>query len=189
MYFACLVGLVYLIHIVFPLHLSCYFFYICLNSFSAYLFLLTLSVSLFLHPASFYTLTRSLSLSLSLNHSNSFLLSYSLSLFLYQSLLLFLLSFHDSNFAPFSFSVSLPLITRLERYSETQGDKGSIEYHLWYPTPLCFNKSLLHAPTYLPTYLPTSVTRLGDLLDFGQLFKARGNNQFTQISRILRQFL
>ena len=34
-----------------------------------------------------------------------------------------------------------------------------------------------------------SVTRLGDLLDFGQLFKARGNNKFAQISHILRQFL
>ena len=34
-----------------------------------------------------------------------------------------------------------------------------------------------------------SVTRLGDLLNFGQLFKAFGNNQFVQISHILRQFL
>ena len=32
------------------------------------------------------------------------------------------------------------------------------------------------------TYLPASVTRLGDLLDFGQLFKACGNNEFAQIS-------
>ena len=35
----------------------------------------------------------------------------------------------------------------------------------------------------------TSVTRLGDLLDFGQVFKAFGNNKFAQISHILRQFL
>ena len=35
----------------------------------------------------------------------------------------------------------------------------------------------------------SSVTRLGDLMDFGQLFKAFGNNEFTQISKILRQFL
>ena len=35
----------------------------------------------------------------------------------------------------------------------------------------------------------TSVTRLGDILDFGQLFKAFGNNLFAQISHILRQFL
>ena len=35
----------------------------------------------------------------------------------------------------------------------------------------------------------SSVTRLGDLLDFGQLFKAVGSNQFTQISHILWQFL
>jgi len=34
----------------------------------------------------------------------------------------------------------------------------------------------------------TSVTRLGDLLDFGQLFKAFGNNKFAQISHILRHF-
>ena len=34
-----------------------------------------------------------------------------------------------------------------------------------------------------------SGTRLGDLLDSGQLFKAFGNNQFAQISHILRQFL
>ena len=30
-----------------------------------------------------------------------------------------------------------------------------------------------------------SVTRLGDLLDFGQLFKACSNNEFAQISYIL----
>ena len=35
----------------------------------------------------------------------------------------------------------------------------------------------------------SSVTRLGDLLDFVQLFKAFGNNYFAQISYILRQFL
>ena len=34
-----------------------------------------------------------------------------------------------------------------------------------------------------------SVTRLGDLLHFGQLFKACGNNYFARISHILRQFL
>ena len=34
-----------------------------------------------------------------------------------------------------------------------------------------------------------SVTRLGDLLDFGQLFKAFDNNQFAQISHIPRHFL
>ena len=32
-----------------------------------------------------------------------------------------------------------------------------------------------------------SVTRLGDLLDFKQLFKAFGNNLFAQISHILSQ--
>ena len=37
--------------------------------------------------------------------------------------------------------------------------------------------------------LETSVTRLGGLLDFVQLFKAFGNNYFAQILHILRQFL
>ena len=34
-----------------------------------------------------------------------------------------------------------------------------------------------------------SVTRFGNLLDFGQLFKAFDNNYFAKISFILRQFL
>ena len=34
-----------------------------------------------------------------------------------------------------------------------------------------------------------SVTRLGDFLLFGQAFKAGGNNYFTQITDIVRQFL
>ena len=34
-----------------------------------------------------------------------------------------------------------------------------------------------------------SVTRLGDLLHFGQLCKACDNNYFAQIAHILRQFL
>ena len=33
------------------------------------------------------------------------------------------------------------------------------------------------------------MTRFGDLLDFGQVFKAFGNNKFAQISHILWQFL
>ena len=37
-------------------------------------------------------------------------------------------------------------------------------------------------------FVPISVTRLGDLRDFGQFFKAFGNNNFAQISHILRQF-
>ena len=36
--------------------------------------------------------------------------------------------------------------------------------------------------------LSGSVTRLGDLLNFGQVFKAFGNNQFISISHIFRQF-
>ena len=35
----------------------------------------------------------------------------------------------------------------------------------------------------------SSVTSSGDLLDWGQLFKAFGNNYFAEISPILRQFL
>ena len=35
----------------------------------------------------------------------------------------------------------------------------------------------------------TSVTRFDDLLNFGQVFKAFGNNYFAQISHILWQFL
>ena len=34
-----------------------------------------------------------------------------------------------------------------------------------------------------------SVTRLGNLFDFGQVLKAFGNNYFAQISHILRHFL
>ena len=37
--------------------------------------------------------------------------------------------------------------------------------------------------------LLNSVTRLGNLLDFGPLFKAFVNNYFARISYILRQFL
>ena len=35
----------------------------------------------------------------------------------------------------------------------------------------------------------TSVTIVGDFLHFGQLFKAFCNNEFAQISYIIRQFL
>ena len=34
----------------------------------------------------------------------------------------------------------------------------------------------------------TIVTRLGDLLHFGQLFKACGNNHFAKIAHIFREF-
>ena len=37
--------------------------------------------------------------------------------------------------------------------------------------------------------MPCSVTRLGDFLDFGQLFKALSNNEFAQISNIPGHFL
>ena len=44
----------------------------------------------------------------------------------------------------------------------------------------------------LPTYdqcIVISVTRFGDFLHFGKPFKANGNNYFTRIAHILRQFL
>ena len=50
-------------------------------------------------------------------------------------------------------------------------------------------------PVQLTSYFTTeyeiksSVTRCCNLLDFGQLFKAFGNNYFAQISHILKQFL
>ena len=37
--------------------------------------------------------------------------------------------------------------------------------------------------------MAVSVTRLGDLLDFGQLLKAIVNKYFTQIAHIVSQFL
>ena len=39
------------------------------------------------------------------------------------------------------------------------------------------------------TMVMTSVTKLGDLLHFGQLYKACGNNYFAQIALIFRDFL
>ena len=41
----------------------------------------------------------------------------------------------------------------------------------------------------LVALIDTTVTILGNLMNFGQLFKAFGNNYFAQISHILRQFL
>ena len=38
------------------------------------------------------------------------------------------------------------------------------------------------------SYVVISVTRLGDFLDFGLLFKAFGNNYFVQISHIVTQY-
>ena len=40
-----------------------------------------------------------------------------------------------------------------------------------------------------PIPILKSVTRLGDFWHFGQPFKAGGNNYFTQIAHIVRQFL
>ena len=41
----------------------------------------------------------------------------------------------------------------------------------------------------LMPFVLSCVTRLGNLLDFGQLFKAFCNNYFAQMSHILGQFL
>ena len=43
--------------------------------------------------------------------------------------------------------------------------------------------------SYWAASLIFSVTRLGDLLDFGQVFKAFGNHYFAQISHIIGQLL
>ena len=53
----------------------------------------------------------------------------------------------------------------------------------------CFLLLFETGTQYLPSWYRYSVTRLGDLLDFGQLFKAFSNNYFAQISHILRHFL
>ena len=39
------------------------------------------------------------------------------------------------------------------------------------------------------TLLVTRVTRLGEFMHFGKLFKAGGNINFAQIAHIIRQFL
>ena len=57
---------------------------------------------------------------------------------------------------------------------------------------LTYKISLSHIYTHtslLRLSLSHSVTRLGDLLLFRQLFKACGNNQFAQFAHIFRQFL
>ena len=59
-------------------------------------------------------------------------------------------------------------------------DPSRITFHIFYLQG--YDKSF-----YL--LVVASVTRLGDLLDFGQLFKAFGNNYFALISHIFRQFL
>ena len=53
----------------------------------------------------------------------------------------------------------------------------------------CFKSSCTILCKTYSTLFSNSVTRFGDLLDFGELFKSFGNNQFAQISHILRQFL
>ena len=52
-----------------------------------------------------------------------------------------------------------------------------------------FQRNLFPLKKIFHLSLTTSVTRLGDWLDFGQLFKAIGNIYFAQISHILRHFL
>ena len=82
-----------------------------------------------------------------------------------------------------------------ENYYHSNGLKNSHE--TWNSQSSCFILVLQSYPTLKFVYdiaswslwIPTSVTRLGDLLDFGQLFKAFGNNYFAQILHIIRQFL
>ena len=49
--------------------------------------------------------------------------------------------------------------------------------------------ALIYTPILFIRSAPASVTRFGEILDYGQLFKVFGNNQFAQIFHILRQFL
>ena len=44
------------------------------------------------------------------------------------------------------------------------------------PAETVRRSSYIFSPTHPPTYPTPSVTRLGDLLDFGQLFNAFSNN-------------
>ena len=44
-------------------------------------------------------------------------------------------------------------------------------------------------PQFFTLLEMTSVTRLGDLLHIGQLYKANGNNYLAQIAHIVRQFV
>ena len=53
----------------------------------------------------------------------------------------------------------------------------------------CMKDVKIQFPWICSPCVNTSATRLGDLLDFAQLFKTFGNNYFAQISHILRQFL
>ena len=59
----------------------------------------------------------------------------------------------------------------------------------WLSTSLSSNALAWRLKWLWHVWLSGSVTRYGDLLDFGQLFKAFGNNYFAQISHSLRQFL
>ena len=49
-----------------------------------------------------------------------------------------------------------------------------------------FKVYLIHVPYVI---IKQCDHRLGNLLDFGQLFKAFGNNYFAQISQILKYFV
>ena len=70
---------------------------------------------------------------------------------------------------------------------------NTVAYHLGQYEPfdidVCCNASDLPRKVFYYLLIAHSVTRLGDFLHFGQFFKAFGNNDFAQISHILRQFL
>ena len=59
-----------------------------------------------------------------------------------------------------------------------------LSFHTW----KTYNLSSSNLNDMLPMF-SRSVTRLGALLHFGQLFKAYGNNYFTQIIHMFIQFL
>ena len=108
---------------------------------------------------------------LSLTHSTYRCFPLSLSLFIFLSLFLALLCVFSCIFLSLSFFLSF------------------------------FRSIINHCSLFLSIYLImclsqpvflsiiNSLTRLGDLLVFGQLFKACGNYYFAQIAHIFRQFL
>ena len=58
-------------------------------------------------------------------------------------------------------------------------------YFIAFDEKHCVEKCVL----ILTRYYYCSVTRLGDLLHFGQLFKDCGNNYYAQMANIYRKFL
>ena len=69
--------------------------------------------------------------------------------------------------------------------------KFNQNFHLQFfgSVPLVYDVIVVVVFVDIQVWKESSVTRLGNFLDFGQIIKAFGNNKFAQISHILRQFL